>query len=276
MTNVGETVSVDERNKQFWNELCGTQLAKQLGVHDSSPESLMRFDDWYFDFYPYLYKHIPFADMNGKKVLDIGLGYGTVAQKLAECGAVYQGLDIAEAPVAMATHRLAQLNLPGKALQGSVLDAPFPKESFDWVIAIGCFHHTGNVKRALDETWRVLKPGGQAMVMVYSAYSYRRWLYAFSATVHYLIWDKLRIGKTPQSSERERKHYDASGDGVGAPETAFVSVSHMRRMTKQWRSARVTSENIGTEGPFLKMERDRAIQTYGPWCGLDLYCRLLK
>ena len=109
MKSASETLSVDERNKQFWNELCGTQLAKQLGVHDSSPESLKRFDDWYFDFYPYLYKHIPFADMRGKKVLDVGLGYGTVAQKLAESGADYQGLDIAEGPVAMANHRLAQL-----------------------------------------------------------------------------------------------------------------------------------------------------------------------
>jgi len=276
MENVTETSSIDERNKRFWNELCGTQLAKQLGVHDSAPESLKRFDDWYFDFYPYLFAHIPFDKIHGKQVLEVGLGYGTVTQRLAESGAEYRGLDIAEGPVAMANHRLAQAGLRGEAVQGSVLDAPFPSESFDWVIAIGCFHHTGNVQGALDETWRVLKPGGEAMVMVYAAYSYRRWFYALSPTLRYLVWDKLRFGKAPDSSERERKHYDASGTGEGAPETAFISTSHFRRMTDQWQSVVVTSENIGTEGPFRRMERHKANQSFGPWCGLDIYCHLIK
>ncbi len=276
MEKADEEVSIDERNKRFWNELCGTQLAKQLGVHDSSPESLKRFDDWYFDFYPYLFTHIPFSEMRGSKVLEVGLGYGTVTQRLAESGADYRGLDIAEGPVVMANHRLAQLELPGEAVQGSVLEAPFPAESFDWVIAIGCFHHTGSVQGAIDETWRVLKPGGQAMVMVYAAYSYRRWLYAFAPTVRYLAWDKLRVGQAPQSSERERKHYDASGEGEGAPETAFISASHMRRMTPRWHSLEVTSENIATEGPFLRMERHRANRVYGHWLGLDIYCHLIE
>ncbi|HCU89385.1 MAG TPA: hypothetical protein DGR97_05565 [Gammaproteobacteria bacterium] len=276
MNNHTETLSVDEQNKRFWNELCGTQLAKQLGVVDSSPASLQRFDNWYFDFYPYLFKHIPFPDMLGKKVLEVGLGYGTVSQKLASSCDGYRGLDIAEGPVAMANHRLAQMGLSGEAVQGSVLSAPFPNESFDWVVAIGCFHHTGSIQGALDETWRVLKPGGQAIVMVYAAYSYRRWMYTFAPTLRYLIWDKFGIGKAPQTSDRERKQYDASGAGEGAPETTFTSASHMRRMTKQWHSVRVTSENIGTEGPFRNTERHKANRIFGSWLGLDIYCHLVK
>ena len=130
-----ETVS--QRNMVFWDELCGTALAKSIGVTDSSPESLKKFDDWYLAYYPYLFDHIPFESMRGRHVLEVGLGYGTVSQRLAEAGARYEGLDIARNPVAMVNHRLRQAGLPGQAQQGSILAAPFPNETFDFVVAIG-------------------------------------------------------------------------------------------------------------------------------------------
>ena len=118
-----KTTEISKLNASFWDELCGSQLAKFLGIKDSSIESLKKFDDWYFDFYPYLYRHIPFENMKGKTVLDIGLGYGTVAQKLAEAGVGYMGLDIAQGPVSMANQRFAQNTLPGRAVQGSMYPA---------------------------------------------------------------------------------------------------------------------------------------------------------
>ena len=136
---------IDNGNATFWNELCGTQLAKSLGVVDASPTSLKRFDDWYLAFYPYLASHIPFAAMTGRDVLEIGLGYGTVSQKIAESGARYCGLDIARGPVDMVNHRLRQAGLPGEARQGSVLAAPLPDARFDHIVTIGCLHHTGNI-----------------------------------------------------------------------------------------------------------------------------------
>ena len=82
-------------------------------------------------------------------MLEVGLGYGTVSQKLAQCGAIYTGLDIAEGPVSMVNHRLSSNNLNGSASQGSILAPPFETESFDAIIAIGCLHHTGDLSRAL-------------------------------------------------------------------------------------------------------------------------------
>lgn len=147
-------------NASFWDEMCGSQLARSLGITDHSPASLKRFDDWYFGFYPYLERHIPFHAMRDRDVLEVGLGYGTVAQRLVECGARYQGLDVAAGPVAMVNHRLQANGFPGSAKQGSVLDAPFESATFDYVVAIGCYHHTGDIQRAVDESWRMLRPGG--------------------------------------------------------------------------------------------------------------------
>lgn len=117
---------VEDANRAFWNELCGTGLAKVLGITDASPISLKRFDDWFFDFYPYLFSEVPLAELAGRDVLEIGLGYGSLSQKIAESGARYVGLDIAPGPVEMVLHRLRQLGLAGEVEQGSILSAPFP------------------------------------------------------------------------------------------------------------------------------------------------------
>ncbi len=269
--------SIDAANAQFWDVLCGSQLAKNLGVTDSSPTSLAKFDTWYMEYYPYLYRHIPFGEMRGKKVLEVGLGYGTVSQKLAQAGAIYQGLDIARGPVEMVNQRLRQSGLPGQATQGSILEAPFPDKEFDWFVAIGCLHHTGNLQRALDEAWRVLKPGGQAMVMIYYAYSYRRWAFERNTTIRYFLADKFGLKRAaPRASDKERGHYDVNEAGESAPETAFTSASEMRRLTKRWSSCKVYRENIGEESVFKNVERHKACRLAGPFVGLDIYCRLTK
>lgn len=274
--NRADQRDIDERNRRFWDELCGTQLAKHLGVTDSSPQSLKRFDDWFLDFYSYLDRHLPFGSYAGKRVLEVGLGYGTVSQKLAEAGAIYSGLDIAEGPVAMVNHRLRQIGLPGEARQGSILDAPFPDESFDAVVAIGCYHHTGDVQRALDETWRLLVPGGTAMVMVYNAYSYRRWATAWGPTWRYWRWDKLGVGSPPEAADHEKKQYDANAQGEGAPSTSFTSIAHFRRMTRRFSDVRAFRENMWTEGLLKHLERKVAMRYLAPWIGLDLYVHLTK
>ena len=70
----------------------------------------------------------------------------------------------------MMEHRIGLLGVGrGSATQGSALDIPHPDGSFDVVVSIGCLHHTGNLAGAIDEVHRVLRPGGEAMVMVYNA-----------------------------------------------------------------------------------------------------------
>jgi hypothetical protein len=67
---------VDKRNIAYWDELCGTNLAKAIGVTDNTATSLQRFDDWFFEFYPYLCEHVQLDELSGLDVLEIGLGYG--------------------------------------------------------------------------------------------------------------------------------------------------------------------------------------------------------
>jgi len=273
----GPAVSgTDNSNSSFWNELCGSTLARTLGVKDSSPESLKRFDDWYFDFYSYLLPFVRAAGLQNRRVLEVGLGYGSLSQKIAEAGAAYTGLDIAAGPVAMVNHRLEQCALPGRAVQGSVLDCPFPDQSFDVAVAIGSLHHTGNLALALSELRRVLVPGGQVVFMVYNALSYRRWLRWPISTMQHALWARGRMLTKPGSSESERRAYDADSEGNAAPETVFTTAGELTKMMEGWSVENLRLENVGDEGPLRLLPRSVKLAALGPWAGLDIYVRATR
>lgn len=270
--------AIDRENAKFWNTLCGSGLAQSLGITDGSPASLKKFDDWYLDFYPYLLQHVPVGTMAGEDVLEVGLGYGTLSQQIAMAGARYNGLDIAEGPVEMVNSRFRQNGLNGKAVQGSMLQCPFPDASFDCVVSIGCFHHTGDTQKCLDETWRVLRPGGRAYLMLYNSFSLRQWKDYPLQTLR--AWGREISGAkgNPQSSEAQRAHYDADMEGRAAPETQFFSVRQIESMMNRFSQVQCFKENCDDwifNGRVLRKRAD-LLPTLGRWLGLDIYIQAVK
>jgi SAM-dependent methyltransferase len=267
--------SIDDRNKEFWNQLCGSTLARRLGIVDDGAESLRKFDDWYLDFYPYLFDHIAFDGVSGEKVLEIGLGYGTVSGKLMESGTDYHGLDIAEGPVAMARHRAALLGTTVEIQAGSALAIPYADRTFDQVVTIGCLHHTGDLARAFREVARVIKPGGTASIMVYSAVSYRQWMRSPIAT--------YRRTKQPDfdwanADTRSRRAYDANLEGDAAPSTTFISPREAEAfLGRLYSSVTVSRRNVGDDFPPARlMPRSLGRRLFESWLGLDLYINCVK
>ena len=63
-----------ERNREFWDELCGSWLARQLGLVGRDRETLDAFDRAYFAFYPYLLGYLDRFQLAGTRVLEVGLG----------------------------------------------------------------------------------------------------------------------------------------------------------------------------------------------------------
>lgn len=271
---------IDQANSRFWDELCGTHMAKQLGITDHSPESLKKFDDAYMDIYPYLDKHLQIDTIASQRVLEIGLGFGTVGQRLAGAGAVYNGLDIAAKPVEMMNQRMAMIGNSGKAVQGSMIECPFPDEHFDRVISIGCFHHTGNMQACIDQTSRILKPGGTAMIMVYNRFSFRHWKKWPISTFKAALRD-FGMSLKLESTTAQRKAYDAHDDsGEAAPETEFFSARDIKRIFNNFQKVDIIKENTDPLMiPFLKkgIRRERLLNTVlCEYLGLDLYIHAKK
>jgi SAM-dependent methyltransferase len=261
--------ALDARNTRFWDELCGSSLAREVGVEDASAASLERFDDAYMRLYPYLWRYLPEPSAAGLDVLEVGLGYGTVGQILAGRGVRYHGLDIAPGPVAMMRHRLELLGQdPGdRVVQGSVLEAPFGDERFDRVYSIGCIHHTGDLPRAVAEIHRLLRPGGRAVVMVYNRRSFRR-------TVYLPVQRGLaRAGVRPAPAE-DGTVRDLNLAGEAAPHTDQITRGEAKRLFGAF--SRVRVDTRGTEtytllGGRIRPSREVLLATLGRTLGADLY-----
>ena len=262
--------AIDAANAAFWDELCGSAAARAWGITDSSMGSLRRYDENYFSFYPYLENFVDWKVMRGKRVLEIGLGYGSVSQKIAESGADFTGLDIAAGPVTMVNHRLTQSGLLGEAVQGSILANSLSDNSFDAVVAIGCLHHTGNLAAAIAACRRLLAPGGRLVGMVYYAYSYRQFWLEPKRALRY--WLRELGGYRGTFRDGETVAYDQTQDGSLAPATEFISVRSLQKLCSGYSNFRAVTENVNQEQPFARWTRPQLLASPIPrYCGLDVY-----
>lgn len=119
---------------------------------------------------------IDFEQVKGKRVLEIGCGAGAHAMLFAQAGADLTAIDLTEQAVDLTRHRFEIFGLAGDIRQGDAEKLEFDTGSFDLVWSWGVIHHSGDMQRAIDEIYRVLKPGGLAQVMVYHRNSARYWI----------------------------------------------------------------------------------------------------
>jgi SAM-dependent methyltransferase len=97
----------------------------------------------------------------GERLLDIGCGAGDFTRLAADAGADPVGIDVAEAAIARARHRFADLNF-----RVVPIDQPLPFEDcgFDVVWAGEVIEHVADTARWLSEVRRVLVPRGRLLV----------------------------------------------------------------------------------------------------------------
>jgi SAM-dependent methyltransferase len=161
--------------QEFWQEhACGD--AQVGGLHKRFRGDYEKFFTAYDRFRYQNERHIPAClkalNVAGKKVLEIGLGEGSDSEQLIRLGARWSGVDLTGESVSRVRTRLSLRELPYEQLrQGSVLDLPFADSSFDMVFSHGVLHHVPEIKAAEAEIYRVLRPGGELVIMMYARWS---------------------------------------------------------------------------------------------------------
>ena len=96
-------------------------------------------------------------NLSGMKVLDAMCGSGQTTNYLLDHGAIVTGLDISNEVVGTFRSRWKH----ARVVNRSLLDSGLPDNTFDCVAVVGGLHHIHpNVKQAVREIHRVLKPGG--------------------------------------------------------------------------------------------------------------------
>ncbi len=289
-------MEIDRRNAEYWDQLCSESLWQSLGLTEETPEQLRIFDDGIFAFYPYLDKYlIPMR--NGAKVLEVGFGRGWLGQRLINMGFDFYGIDVATNAVQLMRGRGAYSKMPGwnwKIREGSVLALPFLSESFDAVYSIGCLHHTGNLQLAVDEVYRVLQPGGTAIIMLYNHNSFRRKIYLPLLYAYFQVLEKCEpLGKIPgvrmfyykrdfphEYAKFVKWNYDSQGM-EGPPHTEYVTRKQAQELFSRFSKVKICCENFDDYadplGRRIWIKRKWLLNTFiAHRFGLDLYITAVK
>jgi 2-polyprenyl-3-methyl-5-hydroxy-6-metoxy-1,4-benzoquinol methylase len=167
--------AVQQRNRGWWEQ---TPMTYDWSMASSKDRSLAWFDEqdklnveahrfFATDRQPFD-RLIPFEQLRGKRVLEIGVGAGFHSELMARAGANVTGIDLTDAAVATARRRFELKGLDGRFLQW---DAEQPstdfKAGFDFVWSWGVIHHSSRTGRIVRNVAGWLKDEGRFAGMVY-------------------------------------------------------------------------------------------------------------
>ena len=96
------------------------------------------------------------------RLLEVGCGEGRVARDLADRGHTVTGLDISPSLVAAA----AEADSRPSFVVGDAAALPFPDAAFDIVVSYNSLIDVADMRTAVAEAGRVLRPGGHFCVCV--------------------------------------------------------------------------------------------------------------
>jgi SAM-dependent methyltransferase len=166
--------------ERYWN----------LRIHDlemtrhpvGSREFFEELDEYRFDKLHYLPRLVDFGAYRGRTLLEVGCGVGTDLVRFARGGAVVTAVDLSRTAIDLAERNFALNEVQARELRVANAEAlPFADASFDVVYGHGVVQYTADPARLVRECHRVLRPGGEAIFMVYNRLS---WLNALSTLMN--------------------------------------------------------------------------------------------
>jgi SAM-dependent methyltransferase len=108
----------------------------------------------------WIHQHL--GDLAGKRILDLGVGFGEASVRFAQEGARVTAVDISPRMLDLAGEVAARHGVTIEPVVASASDlSVFPDASFDVVYAANVLHHV-DIERCVGEVHRVLGPGGRA------------------------------------------------------------------------------------------------------------------
>ena len=103
---------------------------------------------------------------SGSRVLEVAPGPGYLAIEIAKrTGAQVTGLDISRTFVQIATENARKAGIKVDFQHGDAADLPFADGQFDFIVCRAAFKNFSRPLVALNEMYRVLKKGGDALII---------------------------------------------------------------------------------------------------------------
>lgn len=261
--------------KDFWDEAsCGEKLYMQGSELREQFANQLKSR---YELEPYIPEFAEFDRWKGQAVLEIGVGLGADHQKFAEGGANLHGVDLTPRAITNTHNRFDLLGLKSELQVADAEDLPFDDGEFDMVYSWGVIHHSPETPQAAKEIHRILKPGGQARVMIYHTHSF----------VGYMLWVRyglMRLRPFTSLATIYANHLESPG-------TKAYSVSEAKELFGQFGSVQIDTvlthadlltSNAGQrhEGGLLSVARKlfpgKLVKSLFPKHGLFMLVSLVK
>src|SRR6266849_6212106 len=264
-----------EIQKQWDSDPCGAST-----VESDDSESLTFYrairDHRYQVYGPWFDKMMRFDDTKNQDILEIGVGLGSDHLRFAQNGNRMTAVDLSREHLRHARRHLAMEGLSTEAVYGDAEQLAFSNGSFDTVYAFGVLHHTPDIRAALSEVHRVLRPGGTAIIGLYHLHSWFFWVH--TALVNGMLKGGLwKKGPRKLMSEIEYRKNPNSA-------TPIVRVYSRRQVTKlfgrfsrlELRTCHVEASHFSQLHFLLRgVSRDRLERWLG-WGGWYVIARAVK
>jgi ubiquinone/menaquinone biosynthesis C-methylase UbiE len=260
--------------EEFWDKAsCGEDLYLQNQQREGYIEHARR----RYELEPVIEEFAEFDSVQGRNVLEIGVGLGADHQRFAQAGAHLTGIDLTTRAVAHTRRRLALFDLVSSLSTGDAEKLEFPPNTFDIVYSWGVLHHSPDTPQAISEVHRVLRPGGVAKVMIYHKWS----------LVGYMLWIRyalLRLRPWMTLAEVYARYLESPGTKAYSKDEAkrmFATFSSVKIHT--WLTHGDLLESAAGQrhgGPLLSLARKiwpRALlRKYAGSHGLFMLIRAVK
>jgi ubiquinone/menaquinone biosynthesis C-methylase UbiE len=204
---------------EFWNaEPCGTRYLDGATEFAAHARARYRLE-------PYIPEFAGFAASRGQRILEIGVGMGADYERWLKAGAVATGVDLSKASIDQARRRCELSGLNHDLRVSDAENLPFADATFDVVYSYGVMHHSPDTAACLREAWRVLKPGGEARIM----------LYHHASLTGLMLW--LRYGVWRGPSVRQCVY-----ERLESPGTKTFTAAEVRTMMADFADVRIEQE----------------------------------
>lgn len=161
------------------NKYDNEEFFKKYSEMNRSKDGLSGAGEW-----SELQKVLP--DFEGKRVLDLGCGYGWHCLYAAQNGAeAVLGTDISEKMLEAAKEKNSHEKI--EYSKAAMEDLDFPDQSFDVILSYLAFHYVKDFKPLVEKIVRWIKPGGDFVFSVehpvFTSYGTQDWFYDESGKI---------------------------------------------------------------------------------------------
>lgn len=162
---------------------------------------------------------------NPKTVLDIATGTGDLAIQIAKSTqAQITGFDLSAGMLEVGRKKVTKEKLDDRIemIQGDAENMPFENNSFDVITVAFGVRNFENLKKGLDEIYRVLKPGGKFIILEFSQPE------SFPMKQLYAFYSKNILPKIGKQISKDESAYTYLPDSV----KAFPYGEEMKKILK--------------------------------------------